>query len=158
MKSRSSHPLVVVDIAVPRDVEPEVADIEGVFLYDIDDLTKESRRHRRERESEINWARIILNEEMIYYMAQYRERRVMPTISKLMQMADDIRRQQLNMTLKKMPSLSDEEKESIDSMTRAIVNKVLYNPVQSLKNNGHESEDLVGIVRELFALDVQATE
>jgi glutamyl-tRNA reductase len=68
-------------------------------------------------------------------------------------MAEDIRRRQLKATLKKLPPLSEEERESLEAMTRAIVNKILHHPVQCLKSNGQRGKDFIGVVEELFDLD-----
>jgi glutamyl-tRNA reductase len=154
MISRQGAPLVIVDIAVPRDVEPEAKQIEGVFLYDIDDLNELSGLNRHDREKEVARAMQIVDEEMEYLLSWWQTLDVKPTISALMQMAEDIRQRQLGLTLKKLPPLSQEERESLDAMTKAIVNKILHNPVQCVKNDGHLEEDLAQTVRKIFALDI----
>jgi glutamyl-tRNA reductase len=69
-----------------------------------------------------------------------------------MQMAEEVRQHQLNGTIKKLPPLTAQQQESLDSMTKSIVNKILQNPIQYLKKNGH-NEEVVRVLRELFALD-----
>ena len=153
MGSRRERPLVIVDIAVPRDVEPEVRQIAGVSVYDIDDFTHVSRANRKAREREIDRAIEVVEEELERLVEWWQGLDAKPMISALMKMAEDIRRQQLKTTLKKLPTLSEEERESLEAMTRAIVNKILHNPVRCLKSNGQRGRDFIGVVEELFDLD-----
>jgi glutamyl-tRNA reductase len=151
--SRPERPLVIVDIAVPRDVEPEVRQIEGVSVYDIDDFTHVSRANRKAREKEIDRATKVVDEELERFIEWWQSLDAKPMVSALMKMAEDIRRQQLKTTLKKLPPLSEEERESLEAMTKAIVNKILHNPVRCLKYSGQRGKDFISIVEELFDLD-----
>jgi len=74
-----------------------------------------------------------------------------------MGMAEDIRRRQLKSTLKKLPPLSEEEQESLEAMTRAIVNKILHHPIRCLKRNGHRDKDFIAVVEQLFDLDAKGS-
>ena len=153
MGSRPERPLVIVDIAVPRDVEPEVRQLEGVSVYDIDDFTHVSRANRKAREKEIDRAMKVVDEELERFIEWWQSLDAKPMVSALMKMAEDIRRQQLKTTLKKLPPLSEEERESLEAMTRAIVNKILHNPVRCLKYSGQRGKDFISVVEELFDLD-----
>jgi glutamyl-tRNA reductase len=82
---------------------------------------------------------------------------VKPVVDALMQKAEDIRQRQLQLTLKKLPPLSEEEMASIEAMTKSIVHKILHNPVECLKNNGHDDGAMVEIVKEIFDIDVEAS-
>lgn len=155
MRSRAGRPLVVVDIAVPRDVELGVGQIEGVSLYDIDDFTQVSKINRKAREKEIARAMQVVGDEMERFVAWWQALEAKPAISALMQMAEDIRQRQLSMTLKKLPPLSQEELDSLEAMTKAIVNKILHNPIQCLKHGGYRGKDFLQTVGELFDLDGQ---
>ena len=158
MASRPGRPLVVVDIAVPRDVEPEVGQIEGVFLYDIDRFNQVSEVNRKAREKEVARAMAVVDDEMEHFLTWWQTLEAKPTITALTQMAEDIRQRQLRMTLKKLPPLSQEECDSLDAMTKAIVNKILHNPIKCLKHSGQGSGGFVQAVRKLFALDGQVRE
>jgi glutamyl-tRNA reductase len=158
MHLRAGRPLVIVDIAVPRDVEPEVADIDGVSLYDIDDLNRLSETNRRSREKEIEKATCIVDEEMERLTAWWQHLEAKPVIGALRQMAEDVRQRQLELTVKRLPELSPEELQALDAMTRAIVKKILHNPIQCLKSNGHSDADLTQTVCQLFALDERGSE
>ncbi|MEA1958404.1 MAG: glutamyl-tRNA reductase [Chloroflexota bacterium] len=158
MAKRQERPLVVVDIAVPRDVEEAVGRIENVYLYDIDDFTQMSKANRRAREREIAKAMSIVDEEMERFIERWRALDVKPVVGELMRMAEEVRRRQLRLTLKKLPPLSDEERDSLEAMTKAIVNKILHNPIRCLKNNGHGDGELVETVKDLFGIDGQEAE
>jgi len=153
MKKRPDQPLVIIDIAVPRDVEAAVGDIKGVFLYNIDHLIEISESNRKLREKEIGKAEQIAVTEADKFYAWWRSLEVKPTISALVKKAEQIRQRQLNATLKKLKGLSDEERDSLDAMTKAIVNKLLYDPICLLKENTDTSEAYTQILRELFCLD-----
>lgn len=150
MRDRS---LVIVDIAVPRDVESEVEEVPDVFLYDIDALNEIAGINRLEREKEIDSAMKIVTSELEFLLGWWKTLEVNPTIGALMQMADSIRQQQLDLTLKKLPPLAQEDQNNLEAMTKSIMNKILQQPIQCLKNNGHHDGDFVEMVRELFALD-----
>lgn len=153
MESRPGRPLTIIDIAVPRDVELEARQIEGVSVYDIDDFTHVSRANRKAREKEIARATEVVDQELERFVEWWQTLEAKPMISALMKMAEDIRRRQLKTTLKKLPPLSQEEMDSLEAMTRAIVNKILHNPVQCLKYSGQRGKDFIGVVEELFDLD-----
>ncbi len=155
MSWRSERPLVIVDIAVPRDVEVEVGEITNVTLYDIDDLNKIVGTNQEEREREVANALDIITSELEYLIEWWETLEAKPTISRLMQMAEDIRKHQLSTTVKKLPPLTAEQEENLDAMTKAIVKKILHNPIQYLRKNGHANEEVVRVLRELFALDEQ---
>ncbi len=151
MKNRPGLPLVIIDIALPRNVEPEVAGIKNVFLYNIDALTEVSNANRRQREGEIRHAEEIITDEVAKFVAWYRDYDVSPIISALMSKAEEIRSAQLGKTLKKLRPLSKEEQDNLEAMTQSIVTRILKDPVQFLKRNGNGS--YCQIVRDLFHLD-----
>ncbi len=153
VRERGNRPLVIVDIAVPRDVEPDVRQIEGVHAYDIDDLNEVSELNRKDREKEIDRAMHIVDEETGRFLEWWQHLQTKPVISALTNMGEDIRRRQLQASLKKLPNVTEEEREVIEAMTRSIVTKILHTPIQCLRENGHQNGDFVETVRELFALD-----
>ncbi|MGA7678063.1 MAG: glutamyl-tRNA reductase [Dehalococcoidia bacterium] len=153
MQARSNHPLVIIDIAVPRDVEPQVGQINDVFLYDIDDFTHLSELNRKQRETEIKKATGIIEAEVKRFTTWWQAVEVKPVVSSLVRKAEDIRQTQLDMTLKKLRHLSAEEQQSLEAMTKAIVQKILHEPIQHLKTNSQERDDYIRLVNELFRLD-----
>jgi glutamyl-tRNA reductase len=151
MEKRPALPLAIIDIAVPRNVEPAVGQIKNVFLYNIDDLTGLSKLNRQQREDEIRKAGQIVADELDKFTAWWQEFKVRPLIRALTSKAEEIRRSQFDRTLKKLPQLSEEEQYSLEMMTRSIVNKILKDPVQYLKING--SRNYAELIKEIFRLE-----
>jgi len=155
MRQRPGIPLVIIDIAVPRNVTPAVAQINNVSLYNIDDLTSISEQNRKQREGEIEKAGDIIEVEVKDFFAWWQDLEVRPVVAALMQKAEEIRRSHINRTLKKLPPLSEEERYSLEMMTKAIVAKILKAPINNLKANGRHDLDYAELVRELFELNVE---
>src|SRR4030043_234598 len=153
MSVRPNQPLVIIDIAVPRDVESEVGSISNVFLYDIDHFTHLSELNRKQREKEIRKAMEIVDSEVERFSSSWQDMEVKPVISSLVKKAERIRKKQLDMTLKKLQRLSADEQESLDAMTKAIVQKILHDPIQHLKENARREENYTTLVNELFRLN-----
>ncbi|MBM3166442.1 MAG: glutamyl-tRNA reductase [Chloroflexi bacterium] len=153
--TRINRPLVIIDIAVPRDVEPEARQVKGVFLCDIDDLTHVSELNRKQREREIHSAMRIIDFEMERFASWWQTAEAEPIISRLTTKAENIRRAQLARTLKKLRELSPEEQKNVEAMTKAIVQKLLHDPIQWLKENANTSEENVKLVGKLFQLDTK---
>ncbi len=151
MGKRPTLPLVIIDIAVPRNVEPAVSQIKNVFLYNIDDLTGLSNVNRKQREDEIQKATQIIYDELDNFASWWQEFKVRPLIRALMSRAEEIRRSHFERTKKKLPRLTEEEQYSLEMMTKAIVSKILKDPVQYLKVNG--SKNYAEMVREIFHLE-----
>lgn len=151
MKKRPEVPLVLIDIAVPRNVEPDVSNVHNVFLHNLDDLTDIADSNRKLRENEIRKAEEIVTLEVNKFIGWWQEFEIRPVVGALMSRAEEIRTAQLNKTLKKLPPLSDEQMESLDAMTKSIVTKILKDPIQYLKKNGNGEH--IDTVKGLFQLD-----
>ena len=158
MQKRAELPLVIIDIAVPRDVDPEVRQIRNIFLYDIDDLTEISEINRKQREGEIQMTKEIIAAEVSTLVFWWRALEVSPLVSALMRKAEEIRRAQLNKTLKKLRPLSDEERDGLEAMTKSIVTKILREPIGYLKANTKSNRGYAEMVSELFRLDREREE
>jgi glutamyl-tRNA reductase len=152
METRPKLPLVIIDIAVPRDVEPAVEKINNVFLYNIDHLSEVSDSNRELREKEIHSASAIVETQADRFFRWWQALEVRPTVSALVNKAEDIRLHQLHITLKKLQGLSDEERASLEYMTKAIVRKILHEPIKCLKENAHKEESYNELFRDLFGL------
>jgi len=155
MEKRSELPLVIIDIAVPRNVEPAVCQIRNVFLYNIDDLTELSNLNHKQREGEVRKAAQIVADELDRFASWWQEFKVRPLIRAMMSKAETIRRSHLERSLKKLPHLTKEEQYNLEMMTKAIVSKVLKEPIRTLKANGNIQHDYAEMVRELFQLNVE---
>jgi glutamyl-tRNA reductase len=153
MKKRPYLPLVIIDIAIPRNVEPEVSNIKGVFLYNIDDLTGIAKRNRKQRENEIQRAEQIITDEVSKFDSWWHDLEIRPLVGALMSRAEEIRLAQLNKTLKRLPPLSDEQRQNLEAMTKSIITKILKEPVQYLKTNGNSRQ--TEFVKQLFNLKAE---
>jgi glutamyl-tRNA reductase len=153
MKKRPELPLVIIDIAVPRNVAPEVSNIKNVVLYNIDDLTGIAELNRKERENEIQHAEQIIIEEVDKFDSWWHDLEIRPLIVALMGRADEIRLAQLNRTLKKLPPMSDEQRENLEAMTKSIVSRILKEPVEYFKTSERSCQ--TELVKEIFNLKTE---
>jgi len=126
-------PLFIIDIAVPRDVEASVGDIEQVFLYNVDDLQTLVQENLSRRSSEVDRAEAIVAEEVAKFGAWQRSRGAVPTIVALRERFDRIRRSELNRLDGKLSGLTPEARTRVDEVTRLIVEKLLLEPTEQLK-------------------------
>jgi glutamyl-tRNA reductase len=157
MKQRPDQPVVIIDIAVPRDVEPATEHLENVHLHNIDSLTEIADINRKQREGEISRVTGMIDTEVEKFASWWRTYEVRPVISALMTKADEIRTNEMNRALKRLRDLNDEEMYSLDAMTRAIVAKLLQEPIQYIKTNGRGNGS-VRVINRLFGLDGVAHE
>ena len=130
---RSGSPLFIIDVAVPRDVDPAVGDIEQVFLYNIDDLQTIVEENLSRRAAEIERAESIVNEEVTRFMAWQRSRGAVPTVVALRQRFEAIRRSELQRLEGKLGTLPPDARARVDEVTRLIVEKLLLEPTEQLK-------------------------
>jgi len=152
VRHRNGHPLLLIDIAVPRDVDPAVRQFPNVHLYDIDDLQAVAEANMREREKEVEKVEALVEEEVSRFVEWYRSLDVIPTIAALRTHAERVRRVELEKTLSRLPDLSPEEQARVEAMTCAIVKKILHQPITRLKSEGGNGEQYVAALRDLFAL------
>ncbi len=155
MRQRRNRPLFLIDIAVPRDLDPELNEVDNVYLYDIDDLKNVVEVNKAEREREAARAEGIVAEEVVKFGLWLEGMAVSPTIAALRQKANAIREAEVAKTLASLKSLSDAERKSIEMLGNAIVNKLLHEPTLFLKNNSpHDNAQVkLAFVRQLFGLD-----
>jgi glutamyl-tRNA reductase len=130
---RRSTPLFIIDIAVPRDVDPAVGEIEQVFLYNIDDLQSIVEENLSRRAAEVERAESIVNEEVTKFMAWQRSRGAVPTIVALRQRFEAIRLSELQRLEGKLGALTPDARSRVDDVTRLIVEKLLIEPTEQLK-------------------------
>jgi glutamyl-tRNA reductase len=152
--ARRHRPLFLIDIAVPRDVDPEVAKVKGVFLYDLDDLRSVADANLRERRKEAAAAEAIVEREVQEFMAWRKSLEVVPLVVELRQRGEEIRRHEIAKARGRLGTLTPEQEKAIDGLTTSIVNKILHAPTVQLKeiaSNGHAPEH-VGFIRKLLGL------
>lgn len=155
MKYRHKRPLVFMDIAVPRDVDAEVKNMSGVYLYDLDTLSNYLEANMAQREGEVPKVKAILAEERAAFEEYLGSLDVVPIIVSMRNQADSIRQKELRKAIRSMPDLTPEMESQIDILTKSIVNKILHSPTARLRAeaSGHNSADYANVVRALFGLD-----
>jgi len=155
MRMRRNRPLFIIDIAVPRDIEPAVGELSNVFLYDIDDLQQVIEANLAQRRRQVPRVRAIIQEEVADFLSWFRARDVVPTIIDLRQHLDQIRETELEWVLPRLDGLSERERDVILTFSRRLVNKILHHPTVYLKQHadGRETYLYTEAIRDLFAID-----
>jgi glutamyl-tRNA reductase len=154
MRMRRNRPLFLIDIAVPRDIDPAVGDLNNVFLYDIDDLEQVAEANLAQRRREIPRVQNIINEEVTEFWAWFRARDVVPTIVDLRKHVDFIREMELEWAMRKLEHLSDEERDVVLAFSQRLVNKILHQPTVRLKQRADDCEAYryTDAIRDLFGI------
>ncbi len=157
MRARMNRPLFFIDIAVPRDLDPALNEIENVYLYDIDDLTSVVQINKSERDKEALKATRIVDEEALKFERWYESLAVTPTILALREKMEGVGKSEMHKTLSKMKEIKDADRVKIEKMVSAITSKILHDPLMYLKGNscaGKDNSELkITTVRELFGLN-----
>lgn len=129
MKARKGRPLLLIDIAVPRDIEPSAADLPGISLYNIDDLTTTVAENEQSRQREAALAGTIVQEEAEELLQRFRYLPVRPALLRLSEKAEQARKREFRRAMNKLPGLTDEQYRIIENMTHMIVRKLLRDPM-----------------------------
>lgn len=154
LKKRKNRPIFLIDIAVPRDIDPETNHIDGIFLYDVDDLQGVVAENIDHRKQEAERAQVLIDIEVEKFIHWLESLQLTPTIKALHRMADEISRQELEKTLSAFPDLSKKQQKKLEAMARAIVNKLLHHPITFIKEHSEYGEQLpVEIVRQMYKLN-----
>jgi glutamyl-tRNA reductase len=154
LSRRKNRPMFFIDIAVPRDVHPEMNKLDGIFVYDIDDLQQAVASHVADRSKEAERADAIINEEVARFQGRLQTLDVVPTIVSLQDHLETIRQAEIDRVRGRLGTLSPEQELAVETLTRGIVNKIMHTPVTTLKTAAREAEatTLVDVVRRLFNL------
>jgi glutamyl-tRNA reductase len=154
-KARRLRPLFMVDLAVPRDIAPDVAELDWVTAYDVDDIQKFVAENAAARAEEAQKADVLVIQEVSRFVRDRAVRDGVPVLARLRQRAEQIARAEVERTLAAMgEGLTEKQRKSIEAMGRAIVNKLLHEPTARLRAVGpeHEGNRLAGAAAELFGL------
>ena len=154
MAGRDGRPLVIIDIAVPRDVEAEVGNIPGVMLYNIEDVQHSAEHNLALRRQEVAPAEAIVASDVAAFQRWWQTQEVLPTIRQLQRKAETIRKQELDRTLHRL-DLSDADRATVEAMSRALIKKLLHDPLVYLKTR-RSGEDALDVVQALFGLAEEA--
>ncbi len=151
---RRNRPMFLIDIAVPRNIEPEVNNLDNVFLYDIDDLDRVVQTNLQGRSEVAVQAEQIITEEVERMMLRLKTREVAPTIVSLQEQLEQLRSGEVQRMRAKLGALTPQQEEAIEAITRGIINKIAHGPISELRRYAAEPEGvhLLSTIRRLFRL------
>jgi glutamyl-tRNA reductase len=153
LHKRKNRPMFFIDIAVPRDVDPEMNRLEGIFLYDIDDLQAVAASHMAERTREAEDAEALITAEVERFELKRKTVDVAPLIVGLQQRAEEMRQGELKRAQSRLSGLTKEQLAAVDALTRGLVNKFLHPPMQALKQAAREGDAArMDVVQEMYVL------
>jgi glutamyl-tRNA reductase len=157
MAGRDGRPLLIIDLAVPRDVDPAVREIPTVSLHDVDDVQGIVERNTSGREVEARRAESVLDSELAAFERWLGSLEVLPTVAALRDRADEIVRRVLAENDRRWESLSDADRQRLEKMATAIASRMLHEPTLRMKRLAEDEEAYVYVnaLRELFGLDVE---
>lgn len=152
--ARKNKPIFFVDIAVPRDIDPEVNSIDNMFVYDIDDLRQVADANLRQRQREAGRAERIVEEEVTKMVHRLKTHEVAPTIVSLQSELDDLRRAEIQRFRSKLGTLDPQQEKAVEALTRSIVNKIAHAPITEMKKLASHPDGLhfVEFVKRAFNL------
>jgi glutamyl-tRNA reductase len=155
MRSRRNRPLFFIDIAVPRDIDPQINRLNNSYIYDIDDLKGVIDENIQTRQQEAIKGERIVDEAVIHFRNWFENMEVVPTIVALRNKIDDIAKAEIKKTLRSLNHLTIEDDQVINELVNAMINKILHNPTLLLKGDGlyEDKSAYIDMTRKLFKLD-----
>jgi glutamyl-tRNA reductase len=156
LKERRHKPIFMIDISNPRNIDPEVDKIDNIYLYDIDDLQGVVGANVQGRQKEAEKAEEIITQEVETYLQWERALDAVPTIVDLREKVEDVRRRELEKALGSLSGITEDQKQAVEAMSQAIVNKLLHAPLVVLKqaaSTPDTGDNTIAIARKLFNLD-----
>jgi glutamyl-tRNA reductase len=154
ISARRNRPVFLIDIAVPRNIDPAVNQLDNVYLYDIDDLQEVVNSNLRERQKEARRAEELVEEEVGRLMQRLNAQAVAPTIVSLQEQLEQIRRAEIERLRGKLGSLTPQQQEALEALTRGIVNKIAHGPISELRRRAGDPEGIhvIDAIRRVFHL------
>ncbi|MFH1026069.1 MAG: glutamyl-tRNA reductase [Nitrospirota bacterium] len=153
MKERKQRQVFIIDISVPRNIDPAINDLENVYLYNVDDLQGVVATNMFERQKEAEKAERIIAEELETFLKWQASLDSVPTIIALREKAEEIRKEELDKLFNKIQDMGEKEKEAIEYMATAIMNKLIHPPTAALKGDVENKEMLVAAIRRLYGIN-----
>jgi len=155
MKARKHQPVFFIDIAVPRDIDPEINKISNAYVYDIDDLKGVIDENINHRKDEAQKAEVIIDEAVINFFKWIQDLELVPTIKGLKSKIELICELELKKTINHLKTQDEHDQQAIERMLKSITNKVLHDPINFLKGKGYHKDRSIylDITRKLFNLD-----
>lgn len=155
MKDRKQKPVFIIDISVPRNIDPKINDLDNVYLYDVDDLQGIVDTNKEERAREAEKAEKIVEEEIGSFLKWTSSLSATPTIVALREMAEEIRQEELDKTLKKLGPLEEKQIKAIQHLSSTIVNKLIHPPTAALKGDNDDRALMIDVINKLYGLQTE---
>jgi glutamyl-tRNA reductase len=155
LEARRNRPMFLIDIAVPRNIEPTVNALDNVFLYDIDDLQKVIETNLQGRMDSAKEAEAIVHEEVERMMARLKAREVAPTIVKLQDELERLRAAEVARMRTKLGALTPEQEQAIEALTKSMINKIAHGPISEIRRQASQPDGhyIINAVRKVFRLE-----
>jgi glutamyl-tRNA reductase len=152
--ARRNRPMFLIDIAVPRNIDPAINSIDNVFLYDIDDLQEVVHANLRERLKEAEHAEALVTEEVERMMARLKVAEVTPTIVSLQEQLEQIRAAEIEKVRRKFGPFTQQQEQALEALTRGIINKIAHGPISEIRRHAGqpEGEHVLAAIRKAFHL------
>jgi glutamyl-tRNA reductase len=155
LSKRRNRPMFFIDIAVPRDIDPEMNKLDGIFVYDIDDLQQVVSSHVADRRVEADRAEAIVQMEVDKFQGRLQTLDVVPTIVSLQEHLETVRQAEIDRVRGRLGTLTPEQELAVEALSRGIINKIMHTPITTLKSAARESAEVttvIDLVRKLFGL------
>jgi glutamyl-tRNA reductase len=153
MKERKQRQVFLIDISVPRNIDPGVNDLDNVYLYNVDDLQGVVDSNLFERKKEAEKAEKIIDEELETFLKWQSTLDSVPTIIAIREKAEGIKKEELDKLFHKIPGVGEKEREAIEYMAAALMNKMIHPPTAALKEDSEDKDVLVATIRKLYGID-----
>ena len=155
LRKRQNRPVFLIDIAVPRNIDPAVDELENVYLYDIDDLGREVESNRKARQKEAEQAEQIIEEEIERLLTRMKAREVAPVIVSLQHHLDELGRTEMERVRGKLGVLTPQQEEALAAYTRGLLNKIAHGPLTEIRRAATQPEGdrILSLVRRMFRLE-----
>lgn len=158
MKERKHRPVFIIDISVPRNIDPEINKIDNVYLYDVDDLQEVVDTNILERKKEAEKAEGIINEEVEKFIKWMASLDSVPTIVALRQKAEEIKNEEIEKFRYRFPDIDPEKMKAVEYVAMAIINKLLHAPTVALKEDREDRDELIALIKRLYGINGEDNE
>jgi glutamyl-tRNA reductase len=158
MKERKHRPVFIIDISVPRNIDPEINKIENVYLYDVDDLQEVIDSNILERQKEAEKAQQIIDEEVEKFIKWMSSLDCVPTIVALRKKAEEIKNEEVEKFKARFSDLGEERLKAIEYLASSIVNKLIHPPTSALREDAEDRDELIAMIKKLYGINGNSNE
>jgi glutamyl-tRNA reductase len=153
MKKRKNKPVFIIDISVPRNIDPQINDLGNVYLYDVDNLQGVVDSNILERQKEAKKAEEIVEEEVETFKRWLASLDSVPTVVALRDKAESIKKEEIDKLMNRIPHIEDKDRKAIENMANSIMNKLIHPPTVALKEDSEDKDILIATIRRLYGLN-----